>query len=149
MTKTAILSKQSRYCFPTLSTSLARGKTMMARIIGLSSSKTKSHAGIRPPPCHKQKLPMGNAGDVWGFTAYPLRATQQKGENWQTICRKREARQPLPLPTAQAGTKIPTSCLAGKPSRQPTKTPPLSITETPAKRRHTDQTESLPTGNKT
>ena len=38
-----------------LSTLSARGKTMTARIIGSSNSKTKSHANKRPPPYHKQK----------------------------------------------------------------------------------------------
>lgn len=99
-------------------------------------------------------LPQAEIGTVQGWQRLQnfglvIMSGRAKRERLADYLQKEEARQPLPLPTAQAGTKTATLCPVGKPSQRPTKTPPLSTTATPAKQRHINQTESLPTGNKT
>lgn len=98
-------------------------------------------------------IPQAEIGTVQGWQrlqSYGLTVMsgRAKRERLADYLQTQAAVPPLPLPTAPAGTATPTSYPAAKPSRQTAKPPPSSTTATPAKRRHTDQTESLATGSK-
>lgn len=74
-------------------------------------------------------------GKCWerlGFYGLFIESNPTKRRKLADYCRKREARQPLPLPTAPVGTGKPTYWQAGKPLTQTAQT--FYTTETPAKR---------------